>query len=228
MKSGQILIDLHMHTFLSDGELGPSELAQRAIAAGYRAMAITDHADSSNLEFLIAAACKAAEDFNSWSDSPLCIVPGVEITHVIPSMIADLAGRARSLGARIIVVHGETVAEPVPKGTNRAAIEAGVDILAHPGLITKEEVALAGDRGVALELTTRKSHALSNGHVAHLAREVGAAMVLNSDAHSPGDILDAALREHVILGAGLDAEYIEELAANSLQIVRKLMGKEIS
>jgi histidinol phosphatase-like PHP family hydrolase len=227
MNSQYTLIDLHMHTFLSDGELGPSELVQRSIAAGYRAMAITDHADSSNLEFLVAAACSAAADFNSWTDSPICIVPGIEITHVIPAMIAELAERARSLGARIVVVHGETTVEPVPSGTNRAAIEAGVDILAHPGLITKEDVECARDHGVALEITARKGHSLANGHVAGLARGAGATMVLNSDAHSPSDLLDPALRERVILGAGLDKKFVEEMAHNSSQLVRKLMGKEV-
>ena len=33
---------------------------------------------------------------------------------------------SRELGAKIVVVHGETVAEPVEPGNNRAAIEAGV------------------------------------------------------------------------------------------------------
>ena len=217
-----------MHSFLSDGELLPSELVQRCIAAGYGAMALTDHADSSNMNSLVAAACRTADDFNSSGESSICVVAGVELTHVIPEMIAELTERARSLGARIVVVHGETISEPVPKGTNRAAIEARVDILAHPGLITKEEVELARDRGVALEITTRRSQGMTNGHVARLAREAGAAMVLNSDAHSPGDILSPLLRRRTILGAGLDEEFAEKLAANSRQIVRQLMGKDIS
>ncbi|MFH0911657.1 MAG: PHP domain-containing protein, partial [Planctomycetota bacterium] len=37
------MIDLHTHTILSDGELGPAELIRRAEVAGYRALAITDH-----------------------------------------------------------------------------------------------------------------------------------------------------------------------------------------
>ena len=45
----------------------------------------------------------------------------------------------RGLGARIIVVHGETIVEPVRPGTNRKALESDVDILAHPGLITEDE-----------------------------------------------------------------------------------------
>ena len=214
-----------MHTFLSDGVLSPSELAQRCIDAGYDVMGMTDHAGPSNIESLIGAACKVAEEFNSRDALPIKILPGVELTHVIPETFAELTERARLLGARIVIAHGETVVEPVPEGTNRAAIEAGVDILAHPGLITREEVELARERGVALEITTRKGHSLTNGHVARLAREVGATMVLDSDTHSPGDILTPRLRELTILGAGLGAEYVDELAANSRRLAEKLLGK---
>ena len=49
------MIDLHTHTFLSDGELAPADLVRRAECAGYRAIGITDHADASNLDGLISA-----------------------------------------------------------------------------------------------------------------------------------------------------------------------------
>jgi len=53
---------------------------------------------------------------------------------------------ARKLGARLIVVHGETIVEPVAPGTNAAALESPIDILAHPGLISEREVRLAAER----------------------------------------------------------------------------------
>jgi hypothetical protein len=90
---------------------------------------------------------------------------GVELTHVPPELINDLTLQARDLGADIVVVHGETIVEPVPPGTNRAAIEAGVDLLAHPGLITAGEVALAAENGVHLEISARKGHSLGNGRM---------------------------------------------------------------
>ena len=37
---------LHTYTIFSDGELLPAELARRAKVAGYRAIAITNHADA--------------------------------------------------------------------------------------------------------------------------------------------------------------------------------------
>lgn len=80
---------------------------------------------------------------------------GLELTHVDPADIVTLVSEARKLGAKILIVHGETLTEPVPPGTNLAAIQAGADILAHPGLITEEEGRLAASKGVYLEITTQ-------------------------------------------------------------------------
>jgi len=181
------MIDLHTHSLFSDGELVPAEHLRRVEAIGYKAVAITDHADPSNLDFIIPRIIKAAVDLSPHYSTDL--IPGIELTHVPPAMIADLTARARKLGARIVVVHGETVVEPVKPGTNRAAIEAGVDILAHPGFITREEADLAAQKGVYLELSGRKGHSLTNGHVARMALASGAQMVVNADAHGPGDFL---------------------------------------
>ncbi len=40
------MIDLHTHTFFSDGELAPSELVRRAYLKGYKVIGLSDHADS--------------------------------------------------------------------------------------------------------------------------------------------------------------------------------------
>jgi histidinol phosphatase-like PHP family hydrolase len=82
-------------------------------------------------------------------DFPITVLPGVELTHVAPARIAPLARRAKELGAAIVVVHGETIVEPVEPGTDRAAVECtDVDILAHPGFITLEEARLAAQNGI--------------------------------------------------------------------------------
>ena len=47
------MIDLHTHTLFSDGGLVPSELVRRAEVIGYTAIALTDHADISTLDFII-------------------------------------------------------------------------------------------------------------------------------------------------------------------------------
>jgi putative hydrolase len=213
------MIDLHTHSLFSDGELLPSELIRRAQAAGYETVAITDHGDSSNLDWIIPRIVKVCRDVERYNE--IQAVAGIELTHLPPEMILPLAQQARKLGAQIVVVHGETVVEPVPPGTNRKAIEAGVDILAHPGLIAEEEVRLAREKGVFLEITSRKGHSLSNGHVGRLALEIGAPMVLNSDSHLPEDLLSKETALKVVLGAGLTAADFARMQENSRALLSR-------
>jgi putative hydrolase len=129
--------------------------------------------------------------------------------------------RARSLGAAVVVAHGETLVEPVHPGTNRAAIEARVDILAHPGLITKDEAERAAKNGVCLEITTRKGHSLSNGHVAQMAGQAGARLVIDTDTHEPGDLVTDEFARSVLLGAGLGTERVAEVFRNSKDLAER-------
>jgi histidinol phosphatase-like PHP family hydrolase len=214
------MIDLHTHSLFSDGELVPAEHLRRVEILGYEAIAITDHADSSNLDFIIPRIIQAADDLNKYSSTRL--IPGIELTHIPPSMFAELVVKARDLGAQIIVGHGETVMEPVMAGTNLAAIQAGVDILAHPGFITRQEAELAAADNVFLELTGRKGHSLTNGYVAKMAEEAGALLVVNADAHGPGDFLTAEMAEKVALGAGLSKERYKKLRADMTALVNGL------
>lgn len=216
------MIDLHTHTVFSDGELIPFELARRAAVAGYRALAITDHGDFSNMDLIIPRLSRIAHELGK--SLGLAVIPGIELTHIPPAMIAEAAAEARSLGAKLVVCHGETIVEPVAPGTNRAAIEAGVDILSHPGLVTADEAALAARYGVCLEVTTRKGHSLCNGHVAKLALATGAMLVINNDAHAPGDLLSLEMVRKIALGAGLSEDQFEQCRRNSAELVFKAVG----
>ncbi len=213
------MIDLHTHTFYSDGELGPAELVRRAAVAGYRALAITDHADQCNIRSLLERLRPVVGELGEANG--LTLLAGAELTHVPPRMIADVVKMARDSGAQILSVHGETIVEPVIEGTNRAAIEAGVDILAHPGLITPEDVQLAAEKNVFLEVTTRKGHSLTNGHVVKLALEFGARLVVNNDAHAPGDLLSLEMARKVALGAGMTLAQFDQAQTNSLELVKR-------
>ena len=213
------MIDLHTHTLLSDGVLLPSELVQRAYTAGYKAIALTDHVDMSNIDFVIPRTVEAVKGLSGYSQ--VTIIPGAEITHVPPELIGELVERARSLGAKLIVAHGETIAEPVIPGTNRAAIEACVDILSHPGLISIEDAALAKENGVALEITSRKGHSLSNGHVAKVAMVTGAQMVINTDSHAPEDLISIERAAVILQAAGIPEESINSIFANSQKLADK-------
>jgi putative hydrolase len=215
-----MMIDLHTHSLLSDGQLIPAELVRRVEFLGYSAVAITDHSDSSNLDSIIPRIVKVCEDLNLFQS--VKVIPGIELTHVPPALIRTLVKRGRELGAKLVVMHGETIVEPVAPGTNRAALEADVDILAHPGLLTLDEAKLAEQKGIFLELSARKGHSLTNGHVARLANEVGAGLVLNSDAHSPGDFMSQEFASKVITGAGMPMDSLSKLLSNSRRLLEKV------
>ena len=87
-----MVCDFHTHTIHSDGRLLPVELIRRAVVRGYRAIGLTDHVSPGNLapvlEALIAD-CQLAEDH--WE---VRAIPGVELTHLPPAAIAEVAEEA--------------------------------------------------------------------------------------------------------------------------------------
>jgi len=214
------MIDLHTHSFFSDGELIPSELIRRAEAIGYKAIAITDHVDASNIDLVVPKIVQAIKQMRQYLS--IEALPGAEITHAPPQTITDLVKEARQLGAKIVVVHGETLVEPVKPGTNRAAIEAGVDILAHPGLISEEEARMAAEKGIYLEISGRKGHSFTNGYVVKMALKTGAKLVVNADAHGPGDFMTEKMAEMIARGAGLGSEGYLAVRSNMKAIVAAL------
>jgi histidinol phosphatase-like PHP family hydrolase len=217
------MIDLHTHSIFSDGELIPFELIRRAEAMGYEAIAITDHIDSSNIDFVIPKIVKALKKIQNYIS--IEAIPGAEITHAPPQIIKELVKEARTLGAKIVIVHGETLVEPVLPGTNRTAIEANADILAHPGIITEEELLLAKEKGVTLEITSRKGHSLSNGYVAQEAIRFGVPLSINTDAHSPTDLITKETAIKILLGSGIEHNRIESIFDNSKTIVERALRR---
>ena len=217
------MIDLHTHSFFSDGELIPSELIRRAEAIGYKAIAITDHVDASNIDFIVPKIVQAIRKMREYLS--IEALPGAEITHAPPQTIPDLVKEARQLGAKIVVVHGETLVEPVRPGTNRAAIEAGADILAHPGLISEEDLLFAKEKGVTLEITSRKGHSLSNGHVAKEAVRLGVRLCINTDSHSPSDLITKEFASKILLGSGIENTRLDQIFENSKVIIENALRR---
>lgn len=214
------MIDLHTHSTFSDGELIPSELVRRAVVKGYKAIAITDHADFTNIEHILSSMknIKSLED-----DYDIRVFYGVELTHIPPGKIPRLVEKARLLGAEIIVVHGETIVEPVPEGTNHIAVTLDIDILAHPGLITVEDAEFARDNEISLEITSRRGHNRTNGHVAHVAREAGAPLIVNTDTHASEDLITDEMAFKVAMGAGLDEKSVRKATLSQpLSLIKNL------
>ncbi|VVB84860.1 phosphatase YcdX [uncultured archaeon] len=195
------MIDLHTHSTFSDGELIPSELVRRAVVKGYKAIAITDHVDYTNIEHVLSCVkhVKSLEE-----DYDIRVFTGVELTHVPPGKMPALVEKARLLGAEIIVVHGETTVEPVPPGTNHAAVSLDIDILAHPGFITAADAELAKENNITLEITSRNGHNRTNGHVVRMAKETGANLTVDTDSHGPEDLINDETALKIAMGAGLD------------------------
>jgi len=200
------MYNLHTHSLLSDGCLLPSEVCVRYAAAGYKAIAITDHADYSNIDQVTSAILKFT---SRWpEDFPLKVFPGVELTHLPLEQFKPLVKYCRQKGMKVIIAHGQTPAEPVLLGTNAAALEAGVDILAHPGRISDADVRLARNKGIFLEITSRGGHNATNAYVVKKALKFGAKLVLSHDSHCPEDIISPEKLRKTGIKAGLSASQI--------------------
>lgn len=222
-----MLYDFHTHTFLSDGSLSAMELIRRACVAGYGAIGITDHVGPGSLARVLSEIkqdCALARAH--WG---IMAIPGVELTHIPPAAIPELARRAKELGASLVVVHGETLSEPVIRGTNLAAVQCRyVDILAHPGALSAEEATSASKNGVFIEITTRKSHRQSNAEIAKATILAGALVLVNSDAHDPEDLLNLELATATAHAAGIHdslvAGALERNPALLLERIRPTLG----
>jgi putative hydrolase len=217
------MIDLHTHSLFSDGELIPSELIRRAQVTGYKAIAITDHVDSSNIDMVIPKIVSTIKKLRGFIS--IEVIPGAEITHVPPQLISDLVKEARHLGAKLVLVHGETIVEPVAQGTNKAAIEANADILAHPGIISEQDLLLAKEKGVTLEITSRKGHSLSNGYVAKEAIRFGVPLCINTDAHSPSDLITKETAITILRASGIEGNRIDSIFEHSKSLLEKVLRK---
>ncbi len=208
-------IEFHSHTLLSDGELIPSELVRRAFVTDHEAIALTDHVDFSNIESVLRATTRAAE-----ASTDLEVLVGAEITHVPPEKIARLVHKAKTLGAQVVVVHGETLSEPVAQGTNHAAVSLeDVNILAHPGFVKSEDVDLANQNNVYLELSARCGHCVANGHVA----QSGAGLLVNTDCHG-AELISLKQAQSVAEGAGLDTKMAQRVTIqNPTTLLREIL-----
>lgn len=218
------MIDLHTHSFFSDGELIPSELVRRAEAIGYKAIAITDHVDTSNIDLVIPRIVSVLKKLKGHVS--IDVIAGAEITHVPPHMIPELVKEARNLGAKIVIVHGETLVEPVLPGTNKAAIEANADILAHPGIISEEDLLFAKEKNVILEITSRKGHSLSNGYVAKEAVKFGVPLCINTDTHCPSDLITKEFARKILRASGIEENRITQVFENSRALVEKIRRRD--
>lgn len=214
--------DFHTHTLFSDGSNSPIELIRFAYAYGYRCIGITDHGSYSNLGRLIESVKKDCELAEKYWD--IIAVPGVELTNVPAASIDGMARSAKELGARMVVVHGESIVEEVEEGTNLAALRSEyVDLLAHPGIMTSEEASLAAKNDIYIEITSRCGHSLTNGRVVETGRKAGVKFLINSDSHSFSDLYRGDFQREIALGSGLSSEEYDRIVDyNQKEFLKKI------
>ena len=216
--------DFHSHSFLSDGVLLPMEQLRRAYVKGHECYAITDHASAGNLDIIqkISKDCELA--IKHWD---ILALPGVELTHVPKDAIEKVAEQAREKGAAIIVVHGETITEPVEPGTNLAAAKnSNVDILAHPGMLSYDEAFASNKNNVFIEITSHRNHSITNAHVAKIGLEAKVNFIQNTDTHKPQDMLTYEEGEKILQAVGIkEEERVKILQSNVRRLLEKILKR---
>jgi histidinol phosphatase-like PHP family hydrolase len=214
-----VLADLHSHTTLSDGSLSFEELVSAAERNDYDVLAITDHVDPTTDHREVAVTVRAEVDRLS-PDTSVRLLAGVEITDFEPAVMDRIAREVRGAGAQMVVAHGECLMLDVYSGTNAAAVRSrNIDILAHPGLLTRADAFMAARNGVFLELSALVHASYANGHVFHVAQQAGAPIVVNSDAHARDHLLTPRKVAAVIVGAGgttADVQRVVDQAPSAL------------
>jgi DNA polymerase (family 10) len=194
--------DLHVHTTASDGRADAETMARAARAAGLDYIAITEHSRSLTMAGGLdeRAALEHARRVRALNGriEGLTVLAGIEC-DILPDGSMDLADDCLAeLDIVIASLHSSLTQEPAAI-TDRVlrAIECPwVDVLGHPTgrlILRREPARLALERivdraaasGVALEINSQIDRLDLDDVHARLARERGATIVVDSDAHSP-------------------------------------------
>ncbi len=194
--------DLHMHTTATDGRADAETMALAARAAGLEYIAITDHsralAMANGLDEIRALEhARAIRELNARLEG-ITVLAGIEC-DIRPDGAMDLADDCLAeLDIVIASVHSAFNQDEAQMTDRllRAIACPWVDVIGHPTgrMILRREpyrfdmdrvLAAAAAAGVALEINSQIHRLdLDEGH-AKLARDRGAKLVIDSDAHSP-------------------------------------------
>ena len=210
------MIDLHLHTTVSDGLLPPRVLVQRAAAAGLTTIAVTDHDTVGGLR----------EAADAGAELGVRVVPGIEITavenqrdvHVLGYFldpgstvltqflqaqrsdrirrVREIAGRLAELGYRIEI---EPIVEAAARGGRSIGRPAVADALVTAGHSVDRNEAFARLLGRGCQAFVPRTGVPG----AAVLETIHAAGGIASLAH-PGIATDDELIE-LLAGVGLDA-----------------------
>ena len=228
--------DLHMHTTATDGRADAETMALAARAAGLEYVAITDHSRAIAMangldEARTLEHARAIRELNARLDG-ITVLAGIEC-DIRADGSMDLADDCLAeLDVVIASVHSafNQDAEQMTDRLLRALACPWVDVLGHPTgrLILKREpyrfdaervFTAAAAAGVALEINSQIDRLDLDEVHARLARERGARLIIDSDAHSPAGLgvlrWGAAVARRAWLQAGdvLNTRPIDEFRA---------------
>ena len=208
--------------------LGVASALRYAALAGLRFVGLVQSCDGFDFSFVESLTAQV-RSYSLYADVEA--VAGVELRHVPPALIPSAVRQARDAGAALVLVYGETLCDQVAEGTNFAAIDAGADILVHPGLIDAKAAAYAAEKGVALEFTSCPKHALANAHTASMALHFGCPLVRGSAATRAEEMTTRAFWPFVIRGCDVfefsknKYNFVEYLRKSEDALIRKLMRR---
>lgn len=193
--------DLHMHTTASDGRNSIREMAEAALACGYRYIAITDH--SKNLamtggldEKRVLEQIGQVHAVDRAMEGRIRVFTGIEVDILADGSI-DLDDEVLAqLDVVIASVHTrfEQSREEMTARVLRAMENPYLRILGHPTgrlLLHREPFALdmaavlkrAAELDVAMEHNAAPERLDLNDHDLRLAKEMGCRIVMSSDSH---------------------------------------------
>ncbi len=193
--------DLQMHTFATDGKNSILEMAGKAIEMGYAYIAITDHSQAVRVaggldEKKLAEHLKEIEKANGKMKG-FRILKGVEVDvmgdgslDLKDDILKECEVVLASVHSRFNMEEGEMTRRII-----KAIKNPHVHILAHPTgrlilereaykVNLKEIIQAAIDNGVILEINAYPDRLDLRDVDARLAKEMGAKLAINTDAHS--------------------------------------------
>jgi DNA polymerase (family 10) len=215
IEKADIKGDVHMHTTASDGHNTIREMADAALACGYKYIAITDH--SKNLAMTNGLDEKRAlehiqriRELDRHMEGRIRVFTGIEVDILADGaldlddeVLAQMDLVIASVHSRFDQSREETTARVI-----RAIENPYVRILGHPTgrlLLRREPFALdmgavlrrAAELGVAAEHNAAPERLDLNDRDLRLAKELGCRIVISSDSHDARNLgkMDYGIRQ---------------------------------
>ncbi len=157
--------------------------------------------------------------------------PGVELMHIPQPLLGDAVSRARENGAQLVLARGECIYDNAERGSNLAAIVAGVDILSCPGILDEESAGLAAERDICVEFSSSPRCGIAAAQTVMNCLRAGCPMVCGSAATCAGELPTAYLWERIIRGSCCEHHvadrFRDHLSQSGMRLAQRMMQSEL-